>query len=99
MGKKKSAEEAAGEIGGSITITTETKNEMKALIGHMKEIKNSQELLKEGVEATAAKMGIKPAKLKNILSIIQKEEEEGGVIQQKEDELDFVRTIIEQAFE
>lgn len=72
------------------TLTIELKKAIEDIIFQKKNIARDQEALKEAVTANAEKMGVKPGVLSKRIDLIIKEEEKGGEIKSRNDDLDFV---------
>ena len=72
------------------TLTIELKKAIEDIIFQKKNIARDQEALKEAVTANAEKMGVKPGVLSKRIDLIIKEEEKGGEVKSRTDDLDFV---------
>ena len=77
---------------GERTLTPEIQKSIDDLIYQKKSIKRDQEAYSEAAEVIAEKLGIKKADLNRRVDLIIKEEEKGGEIKSKENELAFVET-------
>jgi hypothetical protein len=73
-----------------VSITPEIAKSIEDLIFQQKNIARDQETFKESLAAVAEKLGIKPAELNSRIKIIIKEEEKGGEIKNKTQQIDFV---------
>jgi hypothetical protein len=80
----------------SLSITPENIQAVRAIIDNMVRIKMDQEALGEDVKAVAAKMGVKPAAIKEMAQIVMKEQEKGGVLDAKQKSLSFAEKVLEQ---
>lgn len=74
------------------TLTPELKKAIEDLIYQKKMISRDQEALKEGLGAIAERMGVKPGVLSKRVDLIIKEEEKGGELKSKTDDIDFVNS-------
>ena len=72
------------------TLTIELKKSIEDIIFQKKNIARDQEALKEAVTSNAEKMGVKPGVLSKRIDLIIKEEEKGGEVKSRTDDLDFV---------
>ena len=86
MAKKNEAQENA-EV--ERRMTPEIQKSIDDIIYQQKQIARDKEALTEAVAAVAEKLGIKAGVLNRRISIIIKEEEKGGEIKSKEDDIDF----------
>jgi len=93
--KKPKAKEEAKDI-TQVEFTKETKKAIRAIINSKKRIKLDEEAVKDDVEAVAAKLGLKPGEVSNMLRLIIEEEERGGVLEKVEKRLDFARQILDE---
>lgn len=84
-----SQEIAETEINES-TLTKDIKKSIEDIIYQKKGITRDQEALKEAIEAVAEKLGVKAVVLKRRVDLIIKEEEKGGEVKSKTDDIDFV---------
>lgn len=93
-----SSEEREAEPGnpGKIEISEESRQSVLYLLSVENEVTNMKEILKEGKKAVAAKMGLKTAKFNEMLGMVRQELEDGGVIEQKQENLGYATNIIEQ---
>lgn len=73
-----------------IKINPETVKQIDYLIEQQKLLDVDNEAYKEAVEAVAEKIGIKAGELKARIKLIIKEEEKGGEIKNKTQQIDFV---------
>ena len=73
-----------------VKITPEIAKSIEDLIFQQKNIARDQEALKESLGAVAEKLGIKPGELSGRIKMIIKEEEKGGEIKSKTQQIDFV---------
>lgn len=71
-------------------ITPEIAKSIEDLIFQQKNIARDQEALKEALAVVAEKLGIKPGELSGRIKMIIKEEEKGGEIKSKTQQIDFV---------
>lgn len=71
-------------------ITPEIAKSIEDLIFQQKNIARDQEALKESLAAVAEKLGIKSGELSGRIKMIIKEEEKGGEIKSKTQQIDFV---------
>lgn len=72
------------------TLTKEIKRSIEAIVANKKKIALDQEALKEDIEATAQKLGVKKGVLSRRIDLIIKEEEKGGEVKSKSDDIEFV---------
>lgn len=72
------------------TLTPELKKAIEDLIFQKKRIARDQEALKEAVERVAEKLGVKKGVLSRRVDLIIKEEEKGGEVKSKTDDIEFV---------
>lgn len=89
MTKVKEIEEQSGNS-SEIKITPEIAKSIEDLIFQQKNIARDQEALKEALTAVAEKLGIKSGELSGRIKMIIKEEEKGGEIKSKTQQIDFV---------
>lgn len=84
--------ELDGQTGGDneVKITPEIAKAIEDLIFQQKNIARDQEALKESLAAVAEKLGIKSGELSGRIKMIIKEEEKGGEIKSKTQQIDFV---------
>ena len=75
---------------GESTLTIELKKAIDDIIYQKKNIARDQEALKEAMAAVAEKMGVKSGVLSKRIDLIVKEEEKGGEVKSRTDDLDFV---------
>jgi hypothetical protein len=75
---------------GEAHLTIELKKSIDDLIYQKKQIAADTEALNEAVAAVAEKLGVKPAVLKRRVDLIIKEEEKGGEVKSKENDINFV---------
>lgn len=95
MAKKK---EALPETEQSeTTLTIELKKAIEDVIYQKKMISRDQEALKEALTAIAERMGVKPAVLSKRIDLIIKEEEKGGEVKSRTDDIDFVESYFQLA--
>ena len=73
-----------------VKITLELTKAIEDLIFQQKRIASDKEALKEATTAVAEKLGIKAGELSGRINMIIKEEEKGGAIKSKTQEIDFV---------
>lgn len=73
-----------------VKITPEIAKSIEDLIFQQKNIARDQEALKESLAAVAEKLGIKAGELSGRIKMIIKEEEKGGEIKSKTQQIDFV---------
>lgn len=73
-----------------IKITPEIAKSIEDLIFQQKNIARDQEALKEALTGVAEKLGIKSGELSGRIKMIIKEEEKGGEIKSKTQQIDFV---------
>lgn len=71
------------------TMTPEIQKKIEDLIFQKKAMEGDAEAYKDNTSAVAESLGIKPAALKRRISIIIKEEEVGGELKEKENDLSF----------
>lgn len=88
-------QEDSGSSDGRLHITDEVRKAILYVIDEMEKIKMAQETNKEAIAGIAAKMGCKPAQVKGIINLVVKEREKGGVVQEEEQRLEWVREVIE----
>lgn len=100
MGKKSKGDEVEELIGSgnssSIEITPDIRRSIFILLAHQEKIDILSTSLKETKKNLAEKLMLKPAKFNSLLADIKKEMQEGGVIPEKEEDLDFRRNMLEQ---
>lgn len=72
------------------TLTKDIKKAIDDIIYQKKSIARDQEALKEAIEAVADRLGVKKAVLSRRIDLIVKEEEKGGEVQSKTDDIAFV---------
>lgn len=72
------------------TLTKDIKKAIDDIIYQKKSIARDQEALKEAIEAVADKLGVKKAVLGRRIDLIVKEEEKGGEVKSKSDDIAFV---------
>jgi len=80
----KSAEE------GQKRLNKELVKEIEGLITLQVKLDLDKEALSDEIEATAKKLGIKKAELSLRIKMIVAEQEKGGILQQKTQQIDFV---------
>lgn len=71
-------------------MTPEIKRSIEDIIFQQKSIARDKEALNEAIEATAEKLGIKKGVLSGRITLIIKEEEQGGAVKSKTDDINFV---------
>lgn len=74
------------------TLTKEIKKSIEDIIYQKKQISRDNEALKEAIEATAQKLGVKKGVLSRRVDLIIKEEEKGGEVKSKSADIEFVET-------
>jgi len=79
----------------NIIITPEHRQRILALVETKNLLKRDQEMFKEDVAGVAAAMGVKPADINEMVSIIIQEQEKGGVLLAKEKKLELARQILD----
>jgi protoporphyrinogen oxidase len=72
------------------SLTKDIKKSIEDIIYQKKSIARDQEALKEAIDAVAEKLGVKATVLKRRVDLIIKEEEKGGEVKSKSDDLEFV---------
>lgn len=72
------------------SLTKDIKKSIEDIIYQKKSIARDQEALKEAIDAVAEKLGVKAGVLKRRVDLIIKEEEKGGEVKSKSDDLEFV---------
>jgi tetrahydromethanopterin S-methyltransferase subunit F len=72
------------------TLTKDIKKSIEDIIYQKKSIARDQEALKEAIEATAQKLGVKKGVLSRRIDLIIKEEEKGGEVKSKSADIEFV---------
>lgn len=77
-----------------IKITPEIAKSIEDLIFQQKNIVRDQEAIKESLAAVAEKLGIKSGELNSRIKMIIKEEEKGGEIKSKSQQIDFVQSYL-----
>lgn len=77
-------------VADDVKITAEIAKAIEDLIFQQKNIARDQEALKEALTAVAEKLGIKSGELSGRIRMIIKEEEKGGEIKSKTQQIDFV---------
>lgn len=73
-----------------LTLTPEIKKSIEDLIFQKKRIARDQEALKEALDVVAEKLGVKKGVLSRRVDLIIKEEEKGGEVKSKTDDIEFV---------
>lgn len=76
------------------TLTTPQKKMILALVENKNQIKRDQETVKDDTKAIADQLGIKTNEVNRIVSLIIKEQEKGGAIQQEEGILDLANQVL-----
>lgn len=71
-------------------MTPEIQKSIDDIIYQKKSIARDQEALKEALTAVAERLGIKAGVLNSRISLIIKEEEKGGEVKSKENDIQFV---------
>lgn len=72
------------------SLTKDIKKSIEDIIYQKKSISRDQEALKEAIEAVAERLGVKKAVLSRRIDLIVKEEEKGGEVKSKSDDIEFV---------
>ena len=72
------------------SLTKDIKKSIEDIIYQKKSISRDQEALKEAIEAVAERLGVKKAVLRRRIDLIVKEEEKGGEVKSKSDDIEFV---------
>lgn len=72
------------------SLTKDIKKAIEDIIYQKKSIARDQEALKEAIEAVADRLGVKKAVLSRRIDLIVKEEEKGGEVKSKTDDIEFV---------
>jgi tetrahydromethanopterin S-methyltransferase subunit F len=75
---------------GEVNITVDIQKSIDDIIYQKKIIDRDNEAYKEAVTAVAEKLGIKAGVLSRRIALIIKEEEKGGEVKSKENDLEFV---------
>jgi hypothetical protein len=90
--KPKSNEELDGGLENSSerTLTPELKKSIDDIIHQKKMILRDQEAIKEAIEAVSERLGVKKGILSRRIDLIIKEEEKGGEVKSKNDDIEFV---------
>jgi hypothetical protein len=73
-----------------LTLTPEIKKSIEDIIFQKKRIARDQEALKEALDVVAEKLGVKKGVLSRRVDLIIKEEEKGGEVKSKTDDIEFV---------
>lgn len=92
MGKKKELdglEEQENNEPGEVNITPEIAKKIEDLIFQQKQMAVDKEAFSEAATAIADQLGIKPAVLKRRVTMIIKEEDEGGELKSKSQDINF----------
>lgn len=71
-------------------LSKDIKKSIEDIIYQKKSIARDQEALKEAIEAVADRLGVKKAVLSRRIDLIIKEEEKGGEVKSKTDDIEFV---------
>lgn len=71
-------------------LSKDIKKSIEDIIYQKKSIARDQEALKEAIEAVADRLGVKKAVLSRRIDLIVKEEEKGGEVKSKTDDIEFV---------
>ena len=79
------------------TLTIEIKKSIEDIIFQKKNISRDQEALKEALGAVADKMGVKSGVLSKRIDLIVKEEEKGGEVKSRSNDIEFVNKYFELA--
>lgn len=87
------AEDQGGD--GRLHITDDVRAAILDVINQKEKVKMAQEGIKESVNAIAAKMGCKPKQVTGIIDLVIKEQNEGGVLVQEEQRLEWTREVLE----
>jgi hypothetical protein len=74
-------------------IDTKSRKAIEDVINRRTAIASMQEQLKEDVKAIAEYLDIKPAQLNKIIGLVEKERENGDVVESERDILDMVEDI------
>lgn len=82
-------------MGDALNLTPDGIRAVRALVDETQRVKLLKEGLTDAVKGAAAKLGIKPAELSEMITLIIKEEEKGGVLEEKERKLEFTRNVLE----
>lgn len=88
-------EGASGSGDGQLHITDEVRKSILYVIDEMEKVKLQQGQIKDDVNAIAVKMGCKPTRVKGIISLVIKEREQGGVLTEEEQRLEWTRQVLE----
>ena len=98
MPRKKKDESGVEEISGtgntSFQLTKEHVGMLQSLVYHHQKMKLEQEAYADDIKAVAAKLGIKPGEVKEMVGWLIQEQEKGGVLEAKEQKLDLVRQVL-----
>lgn len=73
-----------------LILTPEIKKSIEDIIFQKKRIARDQEALKEALDVVAEKLGVKKGVLSRRVDLIIKEEEKGGEVKSKTDDIEFV---------
>ena len=87
---KKKADDFDGGESSEATMTVEITKKIDDLIYQKKMIARDQEAFKEALGAIAENLGVKPGVLSKRVDLIIKEEEKGGEVLSRTNDLDFV---------
>ena len=74
-------------------IDTKSKKAIEDVINRRTAIHSMQEQIKEDIKAIAEYLDIKPAQLNKIIGLVEKERENGDVVESERDILDMVEDI------
>ncbi|QQD73080.1 hypothetical protein [Acidithiobacillus ferrivorans] len=74
-------------------IDTKSKKAIEDVINRRTAIHSMQEQIKEDIKAIAEYLDIKPAQLNKIIGLVEKERENGDVVESERDILDTVEDI------
>jgi len=98
MAKGKKSENGVKELEGSgntsFQLTKEHVGMLQSLVYHNQKIKLEQEAYSDDIKAVAAKLGIKPGEVKEMVGWLIQEQEKGGVLESKEQKLELVRQVL-----
>ncbi len=95
MGKKDSAEGKKNNAVEAIrTLTEAHKKRIRAVIANKAKVKIDQDFLKDDVKAIADELGLKPAKLNEVIALIMLEEGTGGAILEKNTTIDLAEQVL-----
>jgi hypothetical protein len=77
-----------------LTLSPDGIRTVRALVDETIRAKLLKEGLADAIKGAAAKLGVKPGEVSEMINIVIKEQEKGGVIEEKERRLEFARSVL-----